>query len=188
MYCPICGQKQISEDTRFCSRCGFLLTGVSDVIANGGNLPLIPFNAIPGKKRDTLRKKGVKKGLMIFLSGFLIVPLLAIFSIALQVREPFIVAIAAVLLGVGGVLRMIYALLFEPGEEEGASLEETVLESAKKLKGKNSANALPPQTSIPISDYAAPTAGTWRDTNDLTPSSVVENTTRQLRKDEDFKR
>lgn len=185
MYCPVCGQKQASQDTRFCSRCGFLLAGVADVMANGGNLPLITLDSSGGKKRDTLRKKGVKKGLMIFLSAFLIVPLLAIISIALQVREPFIVAIAAVLLCVGGILRMIYAVLMESAEPDGVSLEETILESARKLKGAN-ADALSPQTSMPVSDYAAPPARMWRDTNDLTPHSIVENTTRQLKKDEEI--
>lgn len=178
MHCPVCGQKQVSEETRFCSRCGFLLTGVSHLIANGGNLPF----AMPEKvsKKETPRKRGLKKGLMFFLLTFLVVPIISIITVFFR-AEPFVVAITAILFFVGGLLRMAYALLLESNEPNGVSLEENVFNSAKTLKGKNAANALPPPTSIPISDYAAPSAGHWRDTNDLVPNSVVENTTRQLK-------
>lgn len=181
MHCPVCGQKQVNDETRFCSRCGFPLAGVSYLMVNDGNLPFVQSENI--SKTDTPRKKGLKRGLMIFLLTFLIVPLVSIITIYVG-KEPFVVAIAAILFGVGGLLRMAYALLMESNESTGVSLEETVFNSAKTLKGKNTANALPPQTSIPVSDYAAPAAGHWRDTNDLVPNSVVENTTRQLKKDE----
>lgn len=184
MHCPICGQKQIAEDTRFCSRCGFPLAGVSYLISNDGNLP--EARKEKSIKLDTKRKKGLKKGLMIFLLTFLIVPIASIITIANHVTEPFAVAILAILFGVGGLLRMAYALLMESNEPNAASLEENVVRSAKNLSGKKSANELPPQTSIPVSDYNSPKAGNWRDTNDLAPHSVIENTTRQLRKDEEF--
>ena len=31
MFCPRCGQERFSQDTSFCSRCGFLLTAAADV-------------------------------------------------------------------------------------------------------------------------------------------------------------
>ena len=34
MFCPRCGQEQISDEMRFCSRCGFQLTGVSELLLN----------------------------------------------------------------------------------------------------------------------------------------------------------
>ncbi len=39
MYCPNCSQQQISEETKFCSRCGLPLGLVSEILANGGFLP-----------------------------------------------------------------------------------------------------------------------------------------------------
>ena len=39
MFCPRCGQQQMSGDLRFCSRCGLPLGIVSEVLANGGTLP-----------------------------------------------------------------------------------------------------------------------------------------------------
>ncbi|HEX9961972.1 MAG TPA: zinc ribbon domain-containing protein [Pyrinomonadaceae bacterium] len=181
MHCPVCGQRQISEDTRFCSKCGFLLTGVAELIFNGGALPqaLEPVKS----KKDSPRRKGLKQGLFVFLLSFLVVPLIAILTIAVDAREPFMVAIAAILLTVGGLLRMAYALMFESNEPYGgATLEENALNAAQNFFGKNkSAAALPPQQSIPTSSYVPPTAGNWRDTNDLNAThSVTENTTKFL--------
>lgn len=180
MFCPTCGQQQISEETRFCSRCGFLLSGVAELIHNGGAYPqaIQPLKA----KKDSPRKRGLKQGLFIFLLSFLVVPLTAIFTIAIDAREPFLVAIAAILLTVGGLLRMAYALMFESSEPYGATLEENALNAAQNFLGKNkSAAALPPQQSIPTSTYVPPTAGNWRDTNDLNATpSVTENTTKFL--------
>ncbi len=41
MFCPQCSQEQISEDTRFCSRCGFLMTGVSQLTCQQRNAAAI---------------------------------------------------------------------------------------------------------------------------------------------------
>ena len=183
MHCPVCGQKQIAEDTRFCSRCGFALTGVSYLMTNEGNLP--DSQTEKASKPDSKRKRGLKKGLMIFLLTFLIVPIAAIITIANHVNEPFIVAILAILFGVGGLLRMAYAMLFESNDEI-ADTTRKFKTPLQKVLDKKAAKNLPDQTSIPVSDYTAPRAGNWRDTNDLAPHSVIENTTRQLRKDEEL--
>ena len=36
MFCPQCGHQQVSNDMRFCSRCGFSLGLVTDLVANSG--------------------------------------------------------------------------------------------------------------------------------------------------------
>jgi hypothetical protein len=38
MFCPQCGHLQVSDDTRFCSRCGLSLSLVTDSLINSGNL------------------------------------------------------------------------------------------------------------------------------------------------------
>ena len=182
MYCPRCGQEQISEETRFCSKCGFLMTAVSEIIAKGGALPQYLSSNEP--KPLTSRKKGLKTGGFIFLSGFLIVPLLAIISMALRV-EPFAVAIAAILTFVAGLLRMIYALIFESNNPSEATLEDNIYQTTQKLMNKKQqAKSLPPQQSIPTSTYVPPVTGNWRETNDLTETpSVTEHTTKHLKTD-----
>lgn len=181
MFCPRCGQEQISYETRFCSRCGFLMTGVGALIANNGN----PEGLITAKpaKVETPRKRGLKQGLFIFLLTFLVVPIISILTVWAN-AEPFAVAISAILLFVGGLLRMAYALMFESGAPVGGTIEQGVYHTAQNLLGGNqNKNALPPQSSIPIENYVPPKHGNWRDTNDLEPSSVTDHTTKLLEKD-----
>jgi hypothetical protein len=182
MYCPRCGQQQISEETRFCSRCGFLMTAVAELIAKGGALP--QYLSSGEAKPLTPRRKGLKTGGFIFLSGFLIVPLLAIISIAIRV-EPFAVAIAAVLTFVAGFLRMVYALIFESNDPNEAALEDNIYQTTQKLMNKKQqTKSLPPPQSVPAASYIPPAAANWRDTNDLdNVPSVTEHTTKHLKTD-----
>jgi len=185
MHCPKCGQQQISEETRFCSRCGFLLTGVTQVISNEG---IIPAPASTFFAADSPRRRGVKQGAFIFLLSFLIVPLAAMLTLALRLEEPFLPAVAAILLTVGGLLRVAYALMFESGNPGGRTLEENVLAASQGfISKKKQPGDLPAAQSIPVDAYAPPAAGTWRDTNDLapTPGSVTDSTTKLLTKEEE---
>ena len=132
---------------------------------------------------STPRKKGLKQGLMIFLLTFLIVPIIAIFIVAAD-AEPYLIAIASILFSVGGLLRMAYALLMESNDPTDVTLEQNVITTAQTFLGKApQANALPPQQSIPTSNYVPP-ARSWRETNDLVqPSSVTDETTKLLEND-----
>ena len=82
MYCPQCGQQQVSDVIRYCSRCGFLLDGVTAVVARGGTLPTQYVQ--PAHKQLSPRDKGVRQGALMMLSTLLLVPLgLAIFAVAI---------------------------------------------------------------------------------------------------------
>ena len=185
LFCPRCGQEQVNNETRFCSQCGFLMTGVQELINSGGALP--QYLAKQGNKGISPRKKGLKQGGMLFLSGVLIVPLLGIIIVGILNFEGYIVGIAALLTFLGGILRMLFALLFESSDPEDKTLEENVLETSRKFLNKPPKDAaLPPQQTMPASSYVPPVAGHWRDTNDLQPSSVTENTTKLLEHDEEI--
>jgi hypothetical protein len=182
MFCPQCGQQQVSEETRFCSRCGFLLAAISDIVARGGSLP--DHLLSPEGKPISPRKRGLKQGLFIFLLTFLFAPITGMVSMFLNIR-PFAVGIVSVLFFIGGLLRMVYALMFESANPGGSTLEQHILEAKQKVLPRSEVNALPPQQSIPVSDYVSPASGNWRDTNDLaTPRTVTENTTKLLEKDQ----
>jgi hypothetical protein len=179
MFCPKCGLERQSSATSFCSRCGFLLTGTADLIELGGLLPDYR-NTTPSS--PSARSRGVKQGLFIFLLSFLIVPLLALVTVFLQMRSPVLPVLALLLLAVGGALRMVYAWLFEapaPSHNAGLPREFTV-----ELAGRPQPHPLPDAQSTPVSAYAAPGAGRWRDTNDLEPRSVTEGTTKLLENEE----
>ena len=183
MHCPQCGQLQISDQTRFCSRCGFLLTGVARVMANDGEVidKKVPFFG----EADSKRWSGVKQGIFIFLLSFIIVPLLAVLTVAVR-AEPFLVALAAISLSIGGALRVIYALLFQSAEGlTKRSTLPTEAEMAAILQGGRAGATLPPANLRPANDYVSP--GSWRDTNELAdhPMSVTDSTTKLLEKEMD---
>src|ERR1041385_3240374 len=114
MFCPQCGQQQVNGIIRFCSRCGFPLDAVIQLLANGGSLPAYrsPDEPVPVSPR----RKGVKQGSLLLLSGAVIVPILAMFaSFSTFVLPQMLAALAAIICFIGGPLRMFYAAVFEEG-------------------------------------------------------------------------
>ena len=111
MYCPQCGQQQVSDVTRYCSRCGFLLDGVTAVLASGGAVPTRYIQ--PAKPKLSPRSKGVRQGAMLMLSTILLVPIVAIISVFILGNPEVIIPLVAISLFVGGLLRILYALLME---------------------------------------------------------------------------
>ena len=174
MHCPQCGQQQVSDETRFCSRCGFLLTGIAEVVAHQGLIP--SQNSGLTGKADSPRRRGIKQGVFLFLLVFLLAPLAGMLTLALNI-EPFPVGIAVVLCVAGGLLRTIYALMFESGAAGSVM--------PNQLSAPETRSALPPSQSVPASTYTSP-AGSWRDTKDLQPQpgSVTDSTTKLLHKED----
>lgn len=158
------------------------MSDVAEVVANNGISPYkTPSRLV---KKDSQRKRGIKQGAMIMLIGcLLVVPIISIMFPFLRF-PPFVIPIAAVASFMGGLLRIIYAYMFESAEDSANTFEQNIIASAQKLKGKKSnQNALPPQQSIPVTDYV-PAAGSWRETNDLVQPSVTEGTTKLLQKED----
>ncbi len=153
------------------------MTGIAEIIFQGGVPQQLDPNA---EKPASPRRRGLKQGAGMFLLGVLIVPIMAIFHELFRFPEQ-IVALFAVIFFLGGILRMIYAL-FESSNPAAKTLEENVYQTAQTLLKKNpQPNALPLSQSVPASVYVPPTQGNWRDTNDLTPTSVTEKTTKLLK-------
>lgn len=183
MYCPQCGQQQISEIVRFCSKCGLPLDGVIQLLENRGVLPV--YHAVDGAKEISARRRGVRQGGILFLTGVLVVPILGVldsFARNSSLLDIF-VAIAAILCFVGGPLRMIYAALFEEGAATRPAASSSYLAPSVPLQSGmrgRGAEALPPAPANPATG--------WRsrpNTAELVrPPSITENTTRLLDKDE----
>src|SRR5215211_7030964 len=113
MFCPQCGQQQVTGVIRFCSRCGFPLDGVIQLLGNGGVLPV--YRASDEPVQISPRRKGVKQGGLLLLSGALIVPILGMFASFTHGSAflEILVALAAMICFIGGPMRMLYAALFE---------------------------------------------------------------------------
>jgi hypothetical protein len=183
MHCPQCGQQQVSGELRFCSRCGFPLAGVTELLATGGSLPVV--EAATGKKRHSPRYEGVRQGVIMFFLGAVIVPLLGILN-SFQPHDAtlldLLVPITAVLFFVGGFVRILYALIFEEGATPSAHVQNASFPyvppvASSRLSTGARGTALPPAQSIPVSSWRQPhnTAEIVR------PPSVTENTTRLLK-------
>jgi len=185
MHCPRCGQQQISDQTKFCSRCGFQLGLVSELLENGGFLPQL---AELNKRRSTIftRKNGVILSVLWFIFFVMMVP--AFFGIADADDAAGVSAVFGVFTTIM-LLILSFAFLKRTAKHyEIPAHQMPVPPPAAGLYGNQQMGALPPQQSQPASTYVAPT-GNWRapDTGDLVrPGSVTESTTRLLKKDEDI--
>lgn len=104
MFCPKCSQPFI-EEVRFCSRCGFPLEGVRALLASGGELPML---------RESPRRRGVRHGTVLMLGGMIATPLVGMLYVMLGL-PPELVGLVAVLFFIGGLMRLLYAVAFEPG-------------------------------------------------------------------------
>ena len=164
MYCPKCGQQQISDEMRFCSRCGLALSGLADWLAGGG-LPAQRQAEVQQVSTDSPRRKGIRRASkLMFFSGVLFVIFIAI-SLAVDEGGPMIVP--AVVFFVSLVM-MLYARLF-------SSATSPVNNQTTELNSTSTRSSLPPATSIPINNRQQVR------TNELAqPPSVTDHTTRLL--------
>jgi len=186
MFCPQCGQQQVSGTVRFCSRCGFPLDGVIHLLANGGTLPV--YHTPQESNQMSARMRGVRQGGVLVLSGAVLVPILGVLDSFAQTSQflDILVALAAIICFVGGPLRMLYAGIFEEGAPHkfippvGTYVPPAPVPSTSfGPQVRNS--ALPPSS---VQPQAA-----WRPrpiTAELTsPPSITENTTRLLELDKE---
>ena len=178
MYCPQCGQQQTSDAVRFCSRCGFLLESVSVVLNSNGMLPA-RYMQRPADAPLSPRSKGVRQGAMMMLSTLLIVPLLAIITINLfEPIAPLVIPLAAVFCFVGGLLRILYALIMEDANPQYPDDASASYGPAQVSAPARNA-ALPPASSQVTASWKRPqTAEIYQ------PPSITENTTRLLDKED----
>ena len=179
MHCPRCGQQQVSEETKFCSRCGFSLGLVSEILAHGGFLPQLAD--LYKSKRWLTKRNGVFFSIMWMI--FFVLILCPFFGIAIDGDLAGITAI----FGIFGGLMWLIASLFLLKSDAQISFPQNQLpnQNVNPLYAANPMH-LPPQQSQPAQSYVPP-AASWKapNTGELTrPASVVEGTTKLLRKDE----
>jgi hypothetical protein len=185
MFCPNCGQRQTSNDARFCSACGFPLNVVNDLLANGGRLHWRPPDAAAPAEL-TPRQKGIRQGVMLMLSTFLVVPLLAIFGVAMLGLPGEFVALAAVFCPVGGLLRLLYAVMLESNAQPAAGGAAPAYVPPQTIPNYLGAPvhgaALPPPHSTPIPAQGQPQRYNTGGLVEPPRASVTDHTTRLLDK------
>ena len=180
MFCPQCGQQQASDAARFCSRCGFQLGAVSNLLATGGAAPeMTMMEAVPAPPSP--KRKGVQLGGKLMLSGMFLAPALAALSEIVGVNED--IALVGVIVIMAGFFRLLYAFLFEDGPyRRQLQQQPTFVPQQHQFAPPRDASALPPAQGVPARGYVPPRA----ETADLAyRPSVTEGTTRLLDRERD---
>ena len=169
MYCPKCSQQQISEEVRFCSRCGFSLSPVRDLIETDA---LAEMGTPAGQL--SCGQKGARRGAWMMLASLGLTLLVGLLS---AVDEDFLAFMfVPFFLFVMGFLIMLYGVFF--ADKRAARKKEKLIAATRNRE-------LPPSRVAPIENYAAPKKQT---AEMIRPPSVTENTTRLLEEESDLYR
>lgn len=178
MHCPKCGQQQISEEVRFCSRCGFLLEGVTQLVASGGMLPFLtrPVPPVAVTQETTTKQRATRRGTKLVFWSVVLFPLFLAFAVAADEPGPMLVPFTIFFLG---IMQIVYARLFGehmlPSRAERRRQKQALTEAHYNMH-----TALPPtQAGHPVTPPSFRQRG---DTAEVVapPGSVTENTTRLL--------
>lgn len=158
MFCPKCSQEQISDEMRFCSRCGFDLSGVSELLLNDG--AMLENSEEKSGLTAYLRQKSALPGAKIMFFSVCLLPVAVGIGIIVNCPAPLLAAVIPFFIG---LVYMLYALAF--GNRSSKARHKT----APKI--------------LPISKpfYVAPLSAA--ETDQLTPippSSVTDQTTKLL--------
>jgi hypothetical protein len=182
MHCPRCGQQQISDQTKFCSRCGFQLGLVGELLEHGGYLPQL---AELQKRKTTIftRKNGVIFSILWLIFWMMMVPAFfgALGASRLSGAFAAFGFFSSLIIFVASI-----ALLKRAPKDYELYPQQMPGSSPASLYGQSSVGALPSQQTQPASTYMPP-EGAWRvpDTGDLArPGSVTEGTTKLLKNEE----
>ena len=168
MYCPRCGQQQISEETRFCSRCGLLIQGLAEWLAAGG-APLARREKAPVSPSSP-RRKSIRRGAkLMFLSGALF-PLVLLFCAVVETGVPLVFPLFIFFVGLA---IMLYARLF--GDDSSPAKGQPF--ETYGLGTPSGGGALPPASDTGMRGFSRRQP---RTAEMAQPPSVTENTTRLL--------
>lgn len=167
MFCPRCGQQQISDEMKFCSRCGLPIGGLIEWLTK------VEVPARLGEESQpsfpSPRKKGMRRaGKLMFLGGVLF-PIFLVISLAIDEAGPMIVP---VLIFFVSLVWMLYTRFF--GAETGVIKTRPAQTS---MGTASAAGSLPAASNIRM-----PRAGDQQvRTKELAePPSVTEHTTKLL--------
>jgi hypothetical protein len=153
---------------RFCSRCGFPLAIVSQLVRNAGVLE--GFDPKP-KGELSKRQRATRWGIILMIISVVISPLSALMT-AMK-SDFYVLFIPLFLLFVVGLTRVLHAYLLAPNtptESASPSAAKT-----RSLSGSDQA-ALPAGQTVPVTNWRQPV-----NTSEMArPLSVTDNTTRLL--------
>ena len=171
MFCPKCGQQQVADHTRFCSRCGLALSGLGEYVA--GDAVLTVRKHAETMAVNSPRRKGVRRGAKVmFLSGVL-APVCFGLCFLVDGPAPLLIPFSIFL---AGLFCLLYAQLFG---------DELLLANSQQNQPSSFA-AMPEGAALPEASNLRMTSGAQqsRTAEIVPPPSVTEHTTRLLDREE----
>ena len=168
MYCPKCSQQQISDAVRFCSRCGFQLGVVAELLETDGVLQ--NYYPSPPEKLSIYRQITSGIGAKMIFFSIVFVPFAVLLGIPFDTAAFLLIS---AFLFFAGFMQILYTQIFG----------KKTFSPENRLHKLNSAAAYS-QITPPAADTAPILEIKTRDTNEiLPPPSVTDPTTRLLAKE-----
>ena len=163
---------------RFCSRCGFPLTIVSQLVANGG--ALAGFDT-EGKRQLTPREKGIRWGALLMIISAVLFPIVVLF--AAMKHDAIVLLLPVFLVFLVGMARLLYAKLLQP--------DTPVQREIPSAAGQRMAQELSSGHRLGLSANQSVRVGAWRqpiDTSEMAQPPSVTDTTKLLGDEAQLKR
>lgn len=156
------------------------MDGVIHLLANSGMLPI--YRSADEPTQMSPRKRGVRQGMILLLTGALLVPILGVLTnFSNSTFLEVLVALAAIICFVGGPLRMLFAAVFEEGAPNRLVRPYVAapVPAPHFVPQVQRAGLPPPAVQPPMSWKPRPTTAEL-----AAPRSVTEGTTRLLNKED----
>jgi hypothetical protein len=159
MYCPNCACEAVSDETKFCSKCGFTLNVVRNIVENNGE----------DQSEISQFQKGVRFGVKLLLIALILLPVFQILGGFFTPDDKLVESSSSsswfdllgnavlITLTFSGIARIFYAILFERSAKSNISTTPSI----KEIFGREK-NALPPSSATPVSDF-----GKWKTSGEL---------------------
>lgn len=148
MYCPKCAREIASGEMEYCPNCGFRCREVRSMVENGEPVPA------------TYSRSGISQGVKLLLLALILLPAFIFLNSMFPPNDRLVESSpsntwfeqigSAVLwtLALGGVLRILYALVFER-----VTTTKAKSPAAKEISSSRTSNALPPQREVPVGQW-----------------------------------
>jgi hypothetical protein len=174
MFCPKCSQKQIFDNIRFCSRCGFQLNVVKALLADDASLPKTSEFIAANRLR---RKRDMAIGAAL-MCIFALHTAWTTEDLSLEREYMSLIAKCLLLFALINIVPAIRDFFSGKRAQNGASSPKTLSGFIAKFKNKDQTAALPVAYGRPTGDYFT---GNINTAELVPPPSVTEKTTNLLR-------
>jgi hypothetical protein len=160
MFCPKCGNRQSSDELRFCAKCGLALEAAKKSLTTGSTAV-----EQARAKGFSPRAKGILQGVAIIPAGIGLMAVTDIFYEALGAGMMAGLYSTLTMVVLAAIARILYAILMEQGGKPASGI---------------SAQSLPLELAPAASDEVSGAALSAVTGEIVQPQSVTEHTTRQL--------